>query len=64
MSIRIIAKGSKVFKEENGVEVEIHGDEKAFYVKEMDKIDRGEDRGHRITNAHRDYCQCSLCVQG
>ncbi len=65
MGIRIIAKGDRLFKEmKAGHEIEIFGDEKAFYVNELGKIDRGEDAGRKITNAHRDYCQCDECVNG
>lgn len=49
MAINIIRAGTKVFKVLNGVEIEIFGDEKAFYVKEMQRIDDGEvDRGTRV----------------
>jgi len=64
MSIRIIAKGDRLFKNEGNGEVEIHGDEKAFYLKELGAIDRGEGGGARITNDHRDYCECDECVNG
>lgn len=65
MSIRIIAKGDKLFKGlGDNVEVEIHGDEKAFYLKELTKIDQGIGDGARITNDHRDYCQCHECMNG
>ena len=43
MSIRIIAKGDRLFKNDGktGNEVEIFGDEKSFYLKELGAIDRG-----------------------
>ena len=63
MSIRIIAKGDRLFKNDGktGNEVEIFGDEKSFYLKELGAIDRGEGGGERITNDHRDYCECDEC---
>jgi hypothetical protein len=64
MSIRIIAKGGRLFKQDMDRaegEVEIHGDEKSFYLKELGKIDSGQGGGARITNAHRDYCECQEC---
>jgi hypothetical protein len=65
MSIRIIAKGDRLFKQDMDRaegEVEIHGDEKSFYLKELGKIDSGQGGGARITNAHRDYCKCHECL--
>ena len=72
MSIRIIAKGTRLYKltegnDENGpfkFEVEVRGEEKAFYLKEIGLIDQGKGDGAKIGNDHRDYCECQECVKG
>ncbi len=65
MRINIIAKGDRLFKQAGdlGVEIEIFGAEKLYYLRQLSRIDKGEKVGKKITDAHRINCGCLDCIK-
>lgn len=76
MSINITKTGNRLFKETNKGgkthEIEIFGDEKAFYIKQLADIDGGDSTagkiikderdGKRLNDSHHQECTCHECL--
>lgn len=65
MSINITQTGNRLFKEtrkgDTTHEIEIFGDEKAFYVKQLALIDDGDSAAGKIVKDERDWVSCRTC---